>query len=481
MFVVLDRNGAIPLKKQLYDAITAKILKGELVKGDKLPSTRELADKLGIARNTVIEIYEQLISEAYLETAYGKGTFIAGGKDGTSVQDAISAPQGQSRIKRTGGSNRIHFACGIPDLKAFPRKAWFRTLKESLEEADDILLGYGPAFGYQPLRETLARYLMKYKGIHCSSAQIVVVNGTSDALNMIALLFQKDVAQIMIEPAVAGFVPDIFRTFGYKLSPMKMDYHGVTTKDLPEADDGIIFTSPSHQFPLGSTLSIERRLELADYAKTHRHYIIEDDYDSEFRYTGAPLNSIYQLAPDNVIHLGTFSKTLAPFLRLGYMVVPEKLVLRVKEHQALLYRRVNLQDQMALNCLFEQGTYIKHVITMCKRYKRKMRCITNALQEQFGDSIKICGAHSGMHVAVVFPKTLFDVGSTRIFLRHGVEADLLMDYLIEKQETCDTLILGFGNLDESLIPEGIKRLKAAISEITAKRHSIQPDFNPLRA
>lgn len=463
MFIVLDKNSAIPLKKQLYDVITEKILSGELAKGDKLPSTRDLAAKLGIARNTVVEIYEQLISEAYLETVYGKGTFVAGTKETIRVRDPLPVSREQNKRKKTDGSHLIRFECGVPDLKEFPQKAWLRALRESIETSDEVLYGYGSVFGYRPLREALAHHLMKYKGIRCSPGQIVIVNGTSDALNLIAMLFRQDVEEVIIESVIANFIPDIFRAYGYKLRPVKVDPHGLCTKDLPETDNGIIFTSPSHQFPLGSTMSIERRLQLADYAITRRHYVIEDDFDSEFRYAGAPVNSVYQLAPENVIHLGTFSKTLAPFLWLGYMVVPQKLASRVHKLQTLLGRRVNMHDQMALHYLLKQGVYMKHIILMCKLYKRKMRCITNALREQFGDNIQILGTHSGMHIAVVFSGKCFHAASTRSFLKHGVGADLLLDYMIEKQETCDTLILGFGNLDENAIREGVKRLKAAIS------------------
>ncbi len=468
MFIGLDKNGEVPIKKQLYDTITFKILNGELAKGDKLPSTRELADKLGIARNTVIEIYEQLVSEAYLEAFCGKGTFVSGGREGIAVNDILPAPGVKGSFGCLNDNDRIDFASGVPDLKSFPRKAWLRALKESLEEAEAIEFGYGSVLGYQPLRESLSRYLLRYKGIRCTPGQIVIVNGTSDALNLCALLFQKSERELMVESAVVSFVPDIFRIFGYNIKPLETDQYGLCTKDLSETGGGLIFCSPSHQFPLGGTLSIERRLQLADYARAHSHYIIEDDYNSEFMYTGAQVNSLFQLAPENVIHMGTFSKALAPFLRLGYMVVPAEMVPGVKELQSHLCRRVNMHDQMALNYLFQQGIYVKHVAAMCKRYKRKMRCIVDALKSEFGEGIDIYGTSSGLHIAVAFSEPLFDAGSTSVFLGHKVMVDQLTDYMIEKQNKCDTLILGFGNLDESMIAEGIKRLKAAVSEMGAR-------------
>lgn len=462
MFIELNRNSGIPVKKQLYDAITSKILQGELAKGEKLPSTRELSYQLNIARNSVIEIYDQLISEAYLETVSGKGTFVCEGRDVLLYRDVLPSSRKPGKaLKR----NHIDFGSGVPDLGAFPRKVWMRALKESLEVASEAEFGYLSVFGYRPLRSSLAQYLLKYKGIRCSNEQIVIVNGTSDAIVLLAMLFRKTISQVLIESAVVSFVPDIFREFGYGIVPVKVDQSGICTDHLPETEAGLIFTSPSHQFPLGGTLSVERRRMLADYAKAHSHYIIEDDYDSEFRYVGAPVNSVYQLAPENVIHLGTFSKTLAPFLRLGYMVLPRQLIPQVRRMQSLLYRRVNIHSQMALNCLLEQGIYVRHVNTMCKLYKRKMLIITNALHHEFGDFIEILGTSSGLHIAVVFPKPIFSSKSRAVFLQHEVDVELLTDYSIERQEECDTLILGFGDLAEDVIREGIRRLKASVDEL----------------
>ena len=465
MFIELDKNSGVPVKKQLYDAITSKILKRELAKGERLPSTRELAGRLGIARNTVIEIYDQLTAEGYLEAYHGRGTFVAGEFDGAVPKDTLPEKRTGSSARRTRHRYRIDFTSGIPDLKSFPVKAWLRALKESIQEVAEDRLGYGSVLGYLPLRESLTRYLLRYKGISCSPEQVVIVNGTSDAMLLCALLFRQSVSDLMVESAVVSFVPDIFRMFGYNLIPLKIDQYGLCTKDLPPVEDGLIFCSPSHQFPLGGTLPIERRIQLTDYAKKQRHYIIENDYDSEFIYSGAQVNSLYQLTPGQVIHVGTFSKTLAPFLRLGYMVVPEELAPGVKEVQSLLYRRVNTHAQMALHHIFEEGIYVKHVAAMRKRYKKKMHCMVNALRDMFGDSIKIFGTNSGLHVAVVFPEPLFDAQSIRIFLKHKVSVDLLTDYTIHQQETCDTLILGFGNLEQNAIIEGAKRLKAAVSEL----------------
>lgn len=462
MFIELDRNNGIPVKKQLYDAITLKILRGELARGEKLPSSRELADRLNIARNSVIEIYEQLVSEAYLETVRGKGTFVSGGRGGIHTGGVTD---GRVKPEKVIRKNLIDFRCGIPDLGSFPRKAWLRALKESLEDAQDDELGYGSFFGYGPLRRSLAEYLLKYKGISCSYRQIVIVNGTSDAIALLAVLFRKSVSRVLVESAVVSFVPDIFREFGYDTVPVRVDRHGICTKDLPEAEGCLVFTSPSHQFPLGGTLSAERRRELADHAGAHGHYIIEDDYDSEFRYAGAPVNSLCQLAPDNVIHLGTFSKTLAPFLRLGYMVLPERLVPQVKRLQRLLNRRVNTHEQMALNHLMEEGIYVRHVNRVCKLYKRKMQTVTSALHQEFGDLVQVLGVNSGLHVAAVFPGLLFDSKSRKVFLQHEVDVELLSDYTIERQETCDTLILGFGHLSEAGIREGIRRLRSAVDEL----------------
>lgn len=493
MFIQLDRNGGIPIRKQLYDALTGKILSGALAHGDRLPSTRELAAALGIARNTVIEIYEQLVSEAYLTAASGKGTFVGERRGRLPVRTstpAVALGEAQPHETAEWGCTEgcIAFASGVPDLSAFPRKAWLKALKESLETAGPALLGYGEVLGHMPLREALSGHLAKYKGIQCAPDQIVIVNGTADAMLLCALLFQKTKREMLVEAAVIDFVPDIFRSLDYRLVPLDIDQEGICTDCLPENTDGLLFCSPSHQFPLGGTLSIDRRLQLADYVRENRHYLIEDDYSSEFRYAGAQVNSLYQLAPDRVIHLGTFSKTLAPFLRLGYMVVPEALVPGVRRLQTVLSRRVNILDQMALHCLIAQGFYARHVLGMGKRYKRKLQCLVSALQDAFGEEIQIHGVHSGLHVAVTFPAPLFDARCYEVFGIHGVFAEQAAEYTLRAEPpsllevpvdthelpndahqrsvgACDTLVLGFGNLDEAAIREGIRRLKAAVEQI----------------
>lgn len=462
MFVAIDRNSGIPVKKQLYDAITFKILQGELSDGDMLPSSRQLANQLDIARNTVIEIYEQLVAEGYTQTKNGKGTFVC--RVAANQPDNMKIKRKEKRLPAVK-SGKIIFAGGIPDLGAFPRRAWMQAMKQSFDFVQDNELGYTNVSGYQPLRESLAHYLFKYKGIDCSDRQIVIVNGTSDAAALLALMFQKNIGQVLIEAATVSFVPDIFRTYGYELRPVEVDESGICTGQLPEADNCLIFVSPSHQFPLGGTLPVGRRNQLAEYAKEHRHYIIEDDYDSEFRYTGAPVNSLYQLAPERVIHVGTFSKTLAPFLRLAYMVLPKQLMAQTRRLLKKLNHSVNTMEQATLDHLLKQGVYVKHVHLMCKLYKKKMQCIIRVLKEQFGGNIRINGVNCGLHIAVIFPNRIFNRENTAVFSQYGLGIELLTDYMLKKDNACNTLILGFGDLTEKEITEGICRLKAAMDTI----------------
>ncbi len=516
MFVQLSRNSGVPIRKQLYDAMTESILAGTLPPGEKLPSTRELSDSLGVARNTVVEIYEQLVSESYLAAYPGKGTFVEDRYGLMPQGSALQRPWGSASPApahpwRTTGEGVaaasemvpvslfadtqeawpegvVAFAGGVPDLGMFPRKAWLKVLRECLESADPALFGYGDVMGYSPLRMSLSAHLAKYKGIHCSPEQIVMVNGTADAILLCALMFRPEHRPLLVEASVIDFVPEVFRAMAYPLRPLPIDQEGILTDQLPEVTDGLLFCSPSHQFPLGGTLSIGRRLRLTDYARRNRHYLIEDDYSSEFRYAGAQVNSLAQLAPDRVIHLGTFSKTLAPFLRLGYMVVPEQLVPVVRQCQNMLSRRVNALDQMALAQLIDQGTYARHVLAAGKRYKRKMQCLVDALRKAFGSRAEIHGSHAGLHVAVTFPGLRFDAQTDKTLLQHGVFAERLSEYTLPEEpmerppvgtgdaqpqcgasttggiqpHACHTLILGFGNLDEAAIREGVRRLKEAL-------------------
>ncbi len=466
MFVLIDRNSPKSIKKQLYDSITKKILNGELKAGVKIPSSRHLSIHLNIARNTVREIYDQLVAESYLETVQGKGTYVA-----CLEKHLIKEKKEKSEMYTLNAAtdNLISFIAGTPDLSEFPRMKWMSCLKKSVADIESVILDYNGFDGYKPLRKTLSEYLLRHKGINCSYENIIITNGTRAALSLIALYYKKKVENIIIESPAVNFALDIFNIHGYLIKPVKVDEQGILTNQLPRSKNCLIYVTPSHQFPFGGTLSINRRLTLIKYAQENGHLILEDDYDSEFRYKGAPVNSLYQLSPEKVIHIGTFSKTLAPSLRLGYMAVPPAIYIEIKKFYESIFETPNMIVQMVMNEIITSGEYEKHIYKMRRIYKKKLNTLIRILTEEFNDQIKINGENSGLHISVEFNNIFFNKDDKEIFTKYGLIVDYDSDYMLQCSVKSNIIILGFGHLTEEKIIAGVKKLKKAVEEIIKKQ------------
>lgn len=466
MFITIDRNSSISVKKQLYDGLTALILDGTLSKGDKLPSTRALARQLNIARNSVIEIYEQMVAESYFASEKGKGTFVAKSlKTEAYIKDKPRLNASEPDIIRKKvkeKENIISFYPGTPDLGHFPGKQWLNYLKDYMYGPNKKILGFSEFKGFLPLRKELVTYLRKHKGINCTEDHVFITNGTSGALNQIALTFMHDHDKMLAEKMVIDIVPNIFWCHGFQVEGLAVDEKGIITDLLPEGRrKHVIYTAPSHQMPLGGVLPVDRRRELIDYASKGGHIIIEDDYDSEFRFIGAPVNALKQIDSDCVIYLGTFSKTLGPGLRVGYMVVPDSMLELFNHVYRKSYGHVQVMDQYCLYRLLEDGQYEKHIYKMTKIYRKKSELLQKLIAEKLGDEVEIIGGTSGLHIALKYKDRKFKTGDEEVFCAVGLEVDYVTDYLFEDHEMTDetdTIILGFGHLSLKEIEEGIRRL-----------------------
>lgn len=461
MYIMFDKNSDVPIKKQIYDAISYDIISGKLPPGEKMPSTRSLSASLNVARNILVEIFEQLIAEGYLVTIKGRGTYIAAIQKSTMEYQKTEKERYVPKIE----NDVIAFECGVPDLESFPRREWARYIKESMDDLLRNECGYSHVFGYMPLIIELANYLQKYKGIMCSSSQVFISAGTSDAIGFLALLFRNRCDTFLCEHAAVSFIPDIFKQIGYKIKTIAVDFEGILPSELMDESDKLICVSPSHQFPLGGTLSIERRKQIVDWLIKYNNFLIEDDYDSEFRYRGAPVNSLYQMAPDNVIHVGTFSKTLMPSLRLGYIVFPMQILDEAKELRIMLRKGIELLNQVALYKFMETSKYTKHIMKMKKIYSKKVQYLTDKLRDKFGEDITIYGEKSGLHIAVLFHKYRFNREFTQILLQHKVDIDLLTEYQLKSKQDTNILIFGFGNLSTKEMDIGLNRFYKALSTI----------------
>lgn len=463
LWLELRRGGTETLTRQLYRQLADKILSGELAGCTQLPSSRELAAAHRIARNIVIAVYEQLMAEGYLESCSGSGTYVAHlSRPRPAPPPAAPAA---SPARATPNTDVVSFICGSPDVGLFPRARWLSCLRQVGFFRDGSMWDYAPPTGSPALRAEIAAHLRRTKGIECTPEQIVVTAGTTAALTFVAHLLKRRRPGALVEDPVVSFVPALLREAGHRVMPVPADDAGLIVEELPARPRaGMVFVSPAHQFPLGTTLTIPRRLALVDYARRHRLLLVEDDYDSEFRHEGAPVNSLCRLAPERVVHLGTFSKCLAPALRLGYVVLPVTLVAAAAETAETLHLDVSRYTQEAMARFIGQGHLARHLLRMQRLYRRRMQRLRSALHARFGDAVAVSGHSTGLHLVATFRGVDFDSVTRARLAACGVAADAVDDFALGRPRHPGALALGYGHLSPAEIDEGVRRLATALGK-----------------
>jgi GntR family transcriptional regulator/MocR family aminotransferase len=466
IWLEFQRNGGPSLTKQLYDQLVTRILAGELAAGTRLPSSRDLASGNRIARNLVVHVYEQLLAEGYVEARAGSGTYVAALKLPAFVPSASpppSAPRSASPAKPPRRDDVISFASGVPDLAKFPRALWLRCLRRASFYGDVADWGYTEPAGSLALRTGIAAHLQLAKDIRCTPDQVIVTAGAAHALQLLCAAFREFRRGAIVEDPVVSFVPEILQRAGHPATPVPVDAHGLVVDALPRRPAAaFIFVSPSHQFPLGGTLPIHRRLALLDYARRHDLFLVEDDYDSEFRFGGAPVSSLFRLDPRRAGHIGTFSKALAPALRLGYLVLPVELLPTMHRTLEPMNPGTARITQATLARFLHDGHLVRHVARMRKSYERKMRALQRALTDAFGARVTVSGNTTGLHLVATFADADFTPAVRERMRVHGVDADTVDDYAFAGARHPGALVLGYGNLTLDQLAEGVRRLRSAL-------------------
>jgi len=481
------------LQSQLFSEIRRLLLGGYLRPGTALPATRELASRLGVSRNTVLLAYERLIAEGYLETRPAIGTFVSEHLPESALYLERETPpiatQASSPVAHTapifhgiphavynqdGDRLSIDFKVGRPDPRSFPVNRWRQLLNRHLQLARDNLTEYHDPVGIRPLRQAIADHLGPARGITVDPGQVLVVAGCQEALNIIARLFVQPGTPVVTEcPGYQGAV-NLFESYGAAVLPVSVDREGLVTEDLPLEGARLAYLTPSHQYPLGHTLSLQRRLELLEWAQRHGVYLVEDDYDSDFRHHGAPLTALKGLdRADSVIYLGTFSKSIGAALRMGYMVLPEALVEPARTVKTLLNNGQPWLDQAVLAEFIASGGFANHLRRIRRLYLQRRDCLIAALERHFGQ-VKLSGLEGGMHLAWRLPSgapsarvleaALRQQGVGIYSLPSGAAFCSGHDSLVRR-----TLMLGYAALTESQIEQGIERVAA----ILMHRHEAQ--------
>lgn len=480
--VTLDDKSEVPLHRQLQEELRQSILSGRLSPGNRLPSTRALARSLGVSRTTVTQCYEDLISEGYLQAAIGSGTFICQHLPDEllrteSVERSArqSSPRRQLRLstygnrafkslqpERRSANARVSFRHWRPAFDQLPLRHWRRLVLRHFRSNSGAVFDYtDDPFGFAPLREAIANYLGRSRAVRCEPSQVFICSGAQRAVDLVTrVLIDPGDRVAMEDPGYLG-ARQVFEAQGAELVPVRVDESGIVVGELKENPTSairLVYVSPSHQFPTGVLLSISRRLELLAWAARQNAFIIEDDYDSEYRYAGRPVPALQGLDQnDSVIYVGTFSKVLFPSLRLGYFVVPKSLVETLARAKWLVDRQSPLIEQYALTDFINEGHLERHIRRMRTFYDGRRKALVNAFSEYMPNRVSILGDSAGMHLMARLRTDLGDQDLIARAAQRGVEIVSARSYYLRSKYQGE-FIFGYSNLSEHRIREGIRKL-----------------------
>lgn len=463
LFIELKKEQSRSITHQIYLQIRKKILCGELKSKECLPSTRNLSEDLHVSRNSVLTAFDMLVSEGLAVSVPGSGIYVSPLASELPLtesppSDYFAASLSSDLIP----TETISFDSGIPELKQFPRNKWNQAVSSAFINAPVSALGYDDPQGRPELRKILCLWLERSRGIHCDPSQLIITSGAKQGLTLIAkCLLDSDSEAILEDPSNSN-VRQIFSYHTNRITPVPVDNEGIITDKLPRRSTArIAFVTPSHQFPMGGILSLQRRLELIRFARRNGCFLVEDDYDSEFRYNGPPVRSLFELDSSQVIYIGTFSKVLFPSLRLGYIVLPPSLTEKCLKWKRLADHHSNSVYQLALKRFIEKGEFEKHISRMKKIYYKRRCLLLELLEKYFPGQITVHGEAAGMHIVAEFEKIIFSPGLIRQIRDKGV-------YIVPVERHsilgghANQIILGYAQLNQEEMECGLLKLKQCI-------------------
>lgn len=448
-----DRRSATPYYQQIYDGYRNAILSGQLRPGERLPSTRALAAELGISRLPAVYAFEQLLHEGYIEGRAGSGTYVKHSIPDELAQVAAEAPREARRPVRV--MDRAQLAplrVSLPALDKFPVRLWSRLVTKHAKQLTIEQMAYGDPAGYVPLREAVADYLRTARAVRCDADQVLIVSGSQLALQITALSLLGPGSTVCIEePGYPGAHAALTRG-GARIVPVRVDDEGIDVDALAAKGRKVraVYVTPSHQYPLGVSMTVSRRLALLEWARRTGAWIIEDDYDSEYRYASRPLGALQGIdTASRVIYIGTFSKVLFPSLRLGYLVVPHEWIDGFTRHRESIDLFSPVLEQAVLAEFLREGHFGRHLRRMRALYEKRRDALVRGLREHAGGLVPH-NSDAGLHVSAFLPDGVDDRAVVAEAARHGVEATALSTCYFGEQPRSG-LVLGFGGASERRI------------------------------
>jgi GntR family transcriptional regulator/MocR family aminotransferase len=464
LLLELRRDDDEPLHRQLERELRKAIRSGRLTDGFVLPSTRGLSDEVGVSRGVVVEAYEQLVAEGYLSSSQGGTTRVCVKLAEQPVGLLASGPVADRPA--TSGEPppiRISFTYGRPDVTEFPRQVWLRSLRRVLNESPSDRLTYLDHRGAVELRDALADYLNRVRGTAAVGDRIVITNGYAQALRLTMMVVRANGGrQVISEDPGQQDTVRAARDHGLRVLRVPVDEAGIVTDELHRLDARLLILTPAHHFPTGAVLSAERRAAVVAWAKRHDAIVLEDDYDAEYRYDREPIGAVQGLAPDNVIYAGSASKTLAPGLRLGWLIVPPALVDQVADAKDAFDRGSASLEQLAFADFLARGEFDRHLRRMRPIYRVRRDTLLRALREHL-PLFRPTGASAGLHVLAWLPDGMDEADLIRRAGQAGVYVDPLSPYWGPAGGP-PGLLFGYGTLTDGQIEEGIRLISSAVGD-----------------
>jgi GntR family transcriptional regulator / MocR family aminotransferase len=496
----LDRADAEPVYRQTLRLMQQAILTGQLPPGTKLPSSRTLAEDLGIARNTVLHVYDQLTAEGYVISTTGSGTYVADTRPDAAAMNGRNKPTGVSADEHeetvpeppkrdlgelsTRGRRLIDqagvsakqwgaFMPGVPDVAEFPARTWSRLQARLWKEANPDLLTYAPGGGYRPLRRALSDYLRVARSVNCTPDQIIITTGIHQSIDLAVRLLTDVGDRAWVEEPCYWGARSVLQSSGITLVPVPVDDEGLNPREQDlQQPPRLALVTPSHQYPLGMVMSLARRRTLLEYARQHNVWIIEDDYDSEFRYGSRPLASLQGLDDaGRVIYVGSLGKMLFPGLRIGYMIAPEHLVDTFRTGVAELYREGQLMQQAVMTDFIMDGHLTSHVRRMRALYGERRQILIDAITARFGNELPVMGDEAGLHLVLGLPDHANDRAVTAAAYDAGVIVRPLAAYYSSETPARRGLLLGYACVAHEKIGPAFDTLARVIEQTALKRRS----------
>jgi GntR family transcriptional regulator / MocR family aminotransferase len=482
-----DPSSKLPAYQWLYEGIRSEILGGRLRPGTRLPATRDLARQYGLARGTIVNAFDQLASEGYVEGSVGSGTYVSkilpdGLLQVSSMRAGKPAVHGKRPSRVSGYGRRVQlfpgyenrvtraFRANLPALDLFPTALWTRIATRHLRRISmRNLMGCDP-LGYRPLRHTVAEYLSRSRGVRCVPDQVAIVSGVQEALDLIARILLNPGDQVCVEnPGYPGAVL-AFQALGAKVCAVGIDDHGIAIRPLPPRGVRLVYVTPAHQFPLGTTMSLARRLQLLEWARKSGAVIFEDDYDSEFRYSGRPIPALQGLDDRGlVLYAGSFSKVLFPALRLGYMVIPFDLLDRVEAALSLTVRHAPLLEQLVVNDFIADGHFGRHLRQMREVYAERLSVLLEEARLRLVGLLEISSVEAGLQTVGWLSGGMNAESAATAAAERNVDV-IPLDRYSQGRVVPEGLQLGFAASDVKEIRRGVAELAIALERVRKASH-----------